>query len=173
MDDLAALQLADFVIAETTRAGVAPQSVQLEVTESRLMQKLTSVLDELIRLRLKRFRLSIDDFGSGQSSLVQLRDLPFDELKIDKSFTHNASHDTRLRAIFEGSLGIGRMLGMEVVAEGVEDSDDWHFVAAAGCAIAQGYLIGRPMAGGALAGWREKWKARVRQERLADLAAPE
>jgi EAL domain-containing protein (putative c-di-GMP-specific phosphodiesterase class I) len=64
------------------------------------------------------------------------------------------------------------MLGMEVVAEGVEDSDDWRFVSAAGCGIAQGYFIGRPMPGPAIAAWHEEWKARVRQENLAGFAAP-
>jgi EAL domain-containing protein (putative c-di-GMP-specific phosphodiesterase class I)/FixJ family two-component response regulator len=166
MDDLATMQLADFVIAETAASGVPPQLVQLEITESRLMSELTSVLDELIRLRLKRFRLSIDDFGSGHSSLVQLRDLPFDELKIDRSFTHNAAHDPRVRAIFEGSLGIGKLLGMEIVAEGVEDIDDWRFVVAAGCHIAQGYHIARPMPGWQLTSWLPEWKARVWQDAL-------
>ena len=166
MDDLTTMQLADFVIAETAASGVPPQLVQLEITESRLMSKLTHVLDELIRLRLKRFRLSIDDFGSGHSSLVQLRDLPFDELKIDRSFTHNAAHDPRVRAIFEGSLGIGKLLGMEIVAEGVEDGDDWGFLARSGCHIAQGYFIGRPMPGGQLVNWLQEWKARVWQDHL-------
>lgn len=166
MEDLATLQLADFVIAETAASGVPAQLIQLEITESRLMSELTRVLDELIRLRLKRFRLSVDDFGSGHSSLVQLRDLPFDELKIDRSFTHNASHDARVRAIFEGSLGIGKLLGMEVVAEGVEDSDDWGFLGATGCDIAQGYFIGRPMPGPQLQHWLQEWKARVWQDRL-------
>jgi EAL domain-containing protein (putative c-di-GMP-specific phosphodiesterase class I) len=171
MEDLATLQLADFVIAETAASGVPAQLVQLEITESRLMSELTRVLDELIRLRLKRFRLSVDDFGSGHSSLVQLRDLPFDELKIDRSFTHNAAHDARVRAIFEGSLGIGKLLGMEVVAEGVEDSDDWGFLAATGCDIAQGYFIGRPMPGPQLQHWLQEWKARVWQDQL--VARPE
>lgn len=166
MDDLSTLALADRMIARTTTDGVPPQYIQIEITESRLMSSVTSVLDQLIRLRLKRFRLSIDDFGSGHSSLVQLRDLPFDELKIDRSFTHNAAHDSRLRAIFEASLNLGRMLGMDVVAEGVEDRDDWDFLVEKGVHIAQGYFIGRPMPAPALQSWLLEWEARLWQDGL-------
>ncbi|MCB1998091.1 MAG: EAL domain-containing response regulator [Burkholderiaceae bacterium] len=166
MDDLATLALADRMIAKTEEGGVPPQFMQIEITESRLMKSVTSVLDQLIRLRLKRFRLSIDDFGSGHSSLVQLRDLPFDELKIDRSFTHNASHDARLRAIFAASLNLGRTLGMEVVAEGVEDRDDWDFLIETGVNIAQGYFIARPMPAAAMQGWLHEWEARLWQDGL-------
>ena len=77
---------------------------------------------------MKRFRLSIDDFGTGHSSLSQLRDIAFDELKIDRSFVHGALHDRTARAMYDASLGLGRKLGMEVVAEGVEDGDDWELL---------------------------------------------
>lgn len=166
MDDLSTLALADRMIARTSEVGVPPQYIQIEITESRLMRSVTSVLDQLIRLRLKRFRLSIDDFGQGHSSLAQLRDLPFDELKIDRSFTHNAAHDTRLRAIFEASLNLGRMLGMDVVAEGVEDRDDWDFLVEQGVNIAQGFFIGRPMPAHALQSWLHEWEARLWQDGL-------
>jgi EAL domain-containing protein (putative c-di-GMP-specific phosphodiesterase class I)/FixJ family two-component response regulator len=161
MDDLAALEFVDFVTAETAAAGVAPQSLILEVTESRLMQQLTPVLEVLTRLRLKRFRLSIDDFGTGHSSLVQLRDLPFDELKIDRSFTHGAAQDARLRALFTNSLNLAHELGLAVVAEGVEDASDWAFLRSCGCQFAQGYFIGRPMPAGSLPNWLADWQSRV------------
>lgn len=161
MDDLAALEFADFVAAETAAVGMPPQSVVLEVTESRLMQSLATSLDVLARLRLKRFRLSIDDFGTGHSSLAQLRDLPFDELKIDRSFTRGAWQDERLRAIFEASLSLANQLGMEVVAEGVEDADDWAFLRQTGCHLGQGYFIARPMPAAALPGWLEDWRRRM------------
>lgn len=162
MDDLAALEFADFVVAETVAVGVLPQAVVLEVTESRLMQSLATALDVLTRLRLKRFRLSIDDFGTGHSSLAQLRDLPFDELKIDRSFTRGAWQDERLRAIFEASLSLANQLGMEVVAEGVEDADDWAFLRQTGCHLGQGYFIARPMPATALPGWLEDWRRRMK-----------
>lgn len=167
MDDFAALEFADFVIAEAAAAGVPSRALMLEVTESRLMQGLTTALDVLTRLRLKRFNLSIDDFGTGHSSLAQLRDIPFDELKIDQSFTHRAWRDERLRAMFEASLELSRRLGMEAVAEGVEDADDWNFLRTVSCPVAQGYFIARPMPAANLPGWMEDWRRRVKEERLA------
>ncbi len=164
MDDIADLGFADYVYAETMRAGVMPESLVLEVTESRLMQKLTTSLDVLTRLSLKRFSLSIDDFGTGHSSLAQLRDLPFDELKIDQSFTHDAWQYPRLRALFDASLSLARELGIEVVAEGVEDAEDWVFLRSRNCDIAQGYYIARPMLASALQGWMKQWRERLRQE---------
>ena len=77
-----------------------------------------------------------------------------------------------MRAIFEGSLGIGKLLGMEIVAEGVEDGDDWGYVAAAGCQTAQGYYIARPMPGNQLTTWLSEWKARIWQEPLRSAAPP-
>lgn len=164
MDDIADLGFADYVNAETMRAGVMPESLVLEVTESRLMQKLTTSLDVLTRLSLKRFSLSIDDFGTGHSSLAQLRDLPFDELKIDQSFTHDAWQNPRLRSLFDASLSLARELGIEVVAEGVEDAEDWAFLRSRHCDIAQGYYIARPMPASALQGWMSQWRERLGQE---------
>ena len=128
MDNLSSVAFADFVAGAATAAGVAPQDIVLEVTESRLMLDQRAPLEVLTRLRLKRFRLSIDDFGTGHSSLTQLRDIPFDELKIDQSFVRGAWHDDTMRAIYDASLSLGKHLGMEVVAEGVEDRDDWDMV---------------------------------------------
>ncbi len=162
MDNLAAPSFADFVAAEAIAAGVAPAEIVLEVTESRLMADLRAPLEILTRLRLKRFRLSIDDFGTGHSSLAQLRDIPFDELKIDRGFVHGAHSDVTLRAIFESNLYLARQLGIEVVAEGVEDQADWDFLRNAGCDLAQGYFIARPMPAAELPGWIESWRARLR-----------
>ena len=116
------------------------------------------------RLRLKRFRLSIDDFGTGHSSLAQLRDIPFDELKIDQSFVHAAWADETLRAMYDASLGLARQLGIEAVAEGVEDRNDWDFLRRTGCDLAQGYFIARPMPAADFSGWIQVWEARVREE---------
>jgi EAL domain-containing protein (putative c-di-GMP-specific phosphodiesterase class I)/FixJ family two-component response regulator len=160
MDNLSSLEFADFVIGEAQQAGIAPQNVVLEVTESRLMLDQRAPLEVLTRLRLKRFRLSIDDFGTGHSSLTQLSDISFDELKIDHSFVHGASHDKTARAIYDASLGVGKQLGMTVVAEGVEDSDDWDLLKRTNCDVAQGYLIGRPMPAAAMEQWIACWPQR-------------
>ena len=166
MDNLSSFEFADFMITESVKAGVPPQSLLLEITESRLMQNMMVALDVLARLRLKRFRLSIDDFGTGHSSLAQLRDFPFDELKIDRGFTHRAWQDDRLKAIFEASLELAHHLKMQVVAEGVEDYDDWCYLSASGCETAQGYFIARPMPAEKLPVWLNDWQRRLERDSL-------
>ena len=158
MDNLGSLDFLDEVVGLAAKAGVPPQMVELEVTESRLMEDLRTPLEVLSRLRLKRFRLSIDDFGIGNSSLAQLRDLPFDELKIDQSFVHGACGNDKLRAMFDHSLGLAKQLGMSVVAEGVEDQADWDFVRKTACDIVQGYFIAKPMSAADLPGWIQSWQ---------------
>jgi EAL domain-containing protein (putative c-di-GMP-specific phosphodiesterase class I)/FixJ family two-component response regulator len=166
MDNLVSLNFPDFVAGLAAKAGVPSQQVVLEVTESRLMQDTPASLETLTRLRLKRFWVSIDDFGTGHSSLAQLRDIPFDELKIDQSFVHGAWANETLRAMYDASLGLARQLGMEVVAEGVEDRDDWDLLRNTGCDLAQGYFIARPMAAADLPGWIKVWQVRVGEELL-------
>ena len=162
MDNLADLDFADFVDGLAAAAGVSPKTVVLEVTESRFMNDLRAPLEILTRLRLRHFGLSIDDFGTGHSSLAQLRDIPFDELKVDKSFVHGAWADATLGAIYEASLGLAKQLNMSVVAEGVEDQADWDFLRRTGCPLAQGYFIAKPMPAADLPDWIERWQERVR-----------
>lgn len=159
MDNLTALEFPERVTAAAVAAGVASQSIVLEVTESQLMKDLRAPLEILTRLRMRRFRLSIDDFGTGHSSLAQLRDVPFDQLKIDQSFVHGASGNETMRAIFFASLGLAKELGMEVVAEGVEDQADWDFLRKTGCDLAQGYFIARPMPAEEVHLWVLGWRA--------------
>jgi EAL domain-containing protein (putative c-di-GMP-specific phosphodiesterase class I) len=121
------------------------------------MRQRSTILDVLSRLSLKRFGLSIDDFGTGHSSLAQLRDLPFNELKVDRGFVHGASRDATRRAICSASLTMAHQLQMKVVAEGIEDQDDWDFLAHLGCDIGQGYFIGRPMAAAGVLDWLNAW----------------
>jgi CheY-like chemotaxis protein len=97
--------------------GQQPEHLVLEITESRLMRDSRATLDILARLRLKGVNLSIDDFGTGHSSLTQLHFLPFNELKIDRGFVHHAWLDPTTRAIYDASLGVARQLGIESVAE--------------------------------------------------------
>lgn len=164
MDNLATLDFADYVATQAAASGIAPQDLVLEVTESRLMKDARAPLEILTRLRLKRFRLSIDDFGTGHSSLAQLCDIPFDELKIDQSFSHRAWADQTLRTMFNASLGLAQQLKIETVAEGIEDRADWDFLRQTGCDTAQGYFIARPMPAADLPGWIEAWQARIAEE---------
>lgn len=169
MDNLAALGFPDFVAGAASEAGFPASKLVLEVTESRLTKDRRALLEILARLRLKRIGLSIDDFGTGHSSLAQLRDFPFDELKVDRGFVHGACRDGLLRAIFAASRGMARQLDMRIVAEGVEDRADWDFLRACDCDLAQGYFIARPMPGAALLGWIPEWTARLRE---LDVAPP-
>ncbi|RFC36206.1 MAG: EAL domain, c-di-GMP-specific phosphodiesterase class I (or its enzymatically inactive variant) [Candidatus Nitrotoga sp. SPKER] len=162
MDSLTSLDFLDFVTGLTAKIGIPPQEIVLEVTESQLMGDARVPLEILTRLRLKRFRLSIDDFGTGHSSLAQLRDIPFNELKIDQGFVHRAWAVETLRAMYDASLALARQLGMEVVAEGVEDRDDWDLLFRTGCDLAQGAFISRPMLAADLPGWMKSWQERVR-----------
>ncbi len=160
MDDLSDMKFAEFAIEQVTLNKIPPQSIILEITEGQLMQDFATALQVLARLRLKRFRLSIDDFGTGNSSLAQLRDLPFDELKIDQSFTHNACADERLKAIFVASLEMAKRLNMESVAEGVEDHKDWTFLITTDVDVAQGYYISRPLPAEDISDWHSQWRIR-------------
>ena len=169
VDNLGNPEFADFVVSALAQAGVPPSGLVLEVTERRLMGDVRSALDVLARLRLKRIDLSIDDFGTGHSSLAQLRDLPFNELKIDRGFVHGACRDAQLAAILVASLDMAKNLGMHSVAEGIEDVEDWNFLRQCGCEIAQGYFIARPMPMVALADWLPEWEQRRRDMGLVKL----
>lgn len=161
MENLSDLNFPDSVAKALSDAGASHRSLVLEVTESRLMTNVISSLDILTRLRLKHIGLSIDDFGTGHSSLAQLRDIPFDELKVDRGFVHGAGRDASKHAILDASLAMAKQLGMTTVGEGVEDRADWDALRAAGCALAQGYFVARPMAAGAFPKWLEEWTVRV------------
>jgi EAL domain-containing protein (putative c-di-GMP-specific phosphodiesterase class I)/FixJ family two-component response regulator len=161
VEDLASLRFPDMVMEKIAEAGLDVSSVTLEVTESQLMKDRLSALDVLTRLRLKNLGLSIDDFGTGHSSLAQLRDVPFDELKVDRSFVRGAGQDVSLRAICTASIDMANQLGMRTVAEGVEDAEDWKFLQSAGVDLAQGYFIARPMPPQNLEAWMSIWERRV------------
>jgi EAL domain-containing protein (putative c-di-GMP-specific phosphodiesterase class I)/FixJ family two-component response regulator len=157
------LHAADFTrkVGELVRNScLSPQDLVLEVTESRIMAMSPTPLETLVRLRMQRFGLAIDDFGTGHSSLTQLRDVPFTELKIDRGFVHGARQNQLIRPMLEGSIGIAQRLGLQTVAEGVETEDDWTLLREIGCDIAQGYFIGRPMPGDSLKFWLADWLAK-------------
>ena len=138
-----------------------PKHVILEVTETAAMSDVARVLENLARLRMKGFGLSIDDYGTGYSSLQQLARIPFTELKIDQSFVMRALERDSCRAIIESSIDIARKLGLSVVAEGVETRGDWELLKSLGCDAAQGYFIARPMEAHKVAAWAAAWAAPV------------
>lgn len=160
MENLRAPDFAQRLATRVRHACSAPQDLTLEVTESRLMSPGPVPLETLVRLRMQRFGLSIDDFGTGHSSLAQLRDVPFTELKIDRGFVHGARHNQIIRPMLEGSIGIAKRLGMQAVAEGVETEEDWQLLREIGCDLAQGWFIGRPMTQDKLHPWLDHWESR-------------
>ena len=125
--------------------GVTPDQLCLEITETAMMQDPEHAKKLLQNLDSLGFRISIDDFGTGYSSLGYLKQLPLDELKIDKSFVLNMSHDENDASIVRATVGLAHDLGLEVVAEGVEDQGAQNELYRLGCEYIQGYHIGRPM----------------------------
>lgn len=125
--------------------GVVPNQVILEVTESALVKRLGIALGVLASLRLRGFRLSIDDYGTGFSSLQQVARIPFTELKIDRQFVHGAHERHNLQVILRSALDMANQLGLVTVAEGVETIGDWRLLQGFGCRLGQGWLIAKAM----------------------------
>ena len=131
----------------------APEHLQLEVSEDVVMADVERTVEVLKGLRRIGVTTALDDFGAGHSSLVHLRELHIDELKVDRSFVMRLVHDERDAAIVHSIVDLGRRLGMTVVAEGVEDEEAWTMLAGWGCDEVQGHLLGRPMTVGELGPW--------------------
>lgn len=156
--NLQRLDLPDWLLATASSLGVEPNRITIEVTESRLMENLADALEILTRLSLQGVNLSIDDFGTGYASMDQLRRIPFNELKIDRSFVSRAAHDTAAMAILESSVELGKKLGMSLVAEGVETRSQWQMVEKLGCHKVQGFYVSKAMNGSDMPGWVEVWE---------------
>lgn len=157
MDNLNRLDLPEVFDRIVRDAGVEPKNMVLELTESRLMENHTVALDIIARLRLKGFGLSIDDFGTGFSTMESLHKLPFTELKVDRAFVHGATRDEKSYAILASSVRLGRTFNLDIVAEGVETQVEWDMVAQAGCDVVQGYFVAKPMSADDFIQWNASW----------------
>jgi diguanylate cyclase (GGDEF)-like protein/PAS domain S-box-containing protein len=124
--------------------GLAPARLELEITETALVRDPVRALTALRRVKAMGVRIAMDDFGTGYSSLSNLRAFPFDKIKIDRSFIRAVDVNRETAAIMRAVLGLGRGLGLPVLAEGVETSAELAFLGAENCHEAQGYLLGRP-----------------------------
>ncbi|MFH6784462.1 MULTISPECIES: bifunctional diguanylate cyclase/phosphodiesterase [Methylobacterium] len=124
--------------------GLSPARLELEITETALIRDLPRALATLRRIKALGVRIAMDDFGTGYSSLSNLRAFPFDKIKIDASFTRSVDSSEQAATIVRTVLGLGRGLGLPVLAEGVETSAELAFLGAENCHEAQGYLLGRP-----------------------------
>ena len=127
------------------KAGIDARHVCLELTEGMMMNHAEQVIPVMRALRQRGFRISVDDFGMGYSSLSRLKDLPISSLKIDRSFVHGLPSGVQDRAIVQTIVDIGRNMGLEVIAEGVETQAQLDHLGKLGCCLVQGFLTGRPM----------------------------
>ena len=156
--NLSALSLHNHEIGDTVEKllekwQVPASRLVLEITESAIISHLTRASETLGRLHALGVRIAIDDFGTGYTSLAYLRKLPVNELKIDKSFVMNMLRINDDAVIVRTIIELAHNLGLQVVAEGVEDADTWHALRKLGCNVAQGYHMSRPIDPQALDSW--------------------
>ncbi len=148
-----------WLLSQCQGRGIAPSQIILEVTETASMNNPLALLENLTQFRIRGFQLSIDDFGVGYSSLVQLARLPFSELKIDQMFVKTLVDSEESRKIVTAVVGLGNSLGLTVVAEGVEDAWTLDFLRDIGCDTAQGFFIAEPKDKLAATAWKGfSWK---------------
>jgi diguanylate cyclase (GGDEF)-like protein/PAS domain S-box-containing protein len=150
------VEFPDQVAALLAHRSVAPDRLELEITESTMLEDPARTRAILERLSSMGIRLSIDDFGTGYSSLAYLKRLPVDEIKIDRSFVMNMVEDEDDATIVRSTIDLGRNLGLEVVAEGVETGPIWDRLTDLGCTVAQGYYLSRPLPADELTPWLER-----------------
>lgn len=141
-------------------AGVRPQQIEVEITESVAMRTFDTVCEKLRALRAMGVEVAIDDFGTGFSSLSYLRLLPADRLKIDRSFILEIGEVSDQQMIAEAVIQIAARVGMQVIAEGVETQQQADWILSHGCRQAQGYLFAKPMACAELLDWLGCWSER-------------
>lgn len=139
--------------------SVSMAALQVEVTETALMENLDRAIDVLARLQALGVKISLDDFGTGYSSLNYLSRLPIDKIKVDKSFVQRIEHDVASRAITEAVIALGRTLKLEVVAEGIESEETMHYLRCHGCSQAQGYHVCKPVTADAFETWFGAYRA--------------
>lgn len=158
---LGTMQIADHLTEIVRSQAVEPKHMVLELTETAAATDAAAALENLARLRMKGFGLSIDDYGTGYSSMQQLTRIAFTELKIDQSFVTNAARQDSARVMLESSLEMARKLNITSVAEGVETREGFDLLCHLHCDMAQGYFIARPMDASAYLDWVREWKQPV------------
>ena len=153
------LDFPDLVERMCRALDVPTDRLVLELTEG-ATQPLIKLMDTLTRFRIKGIGLAIDDFGTGYSSLMQLRQLPFTEVKIDRFFVEDATTSKDSRTIVKSIVDLAHGLGLSVTAEGVETADQLLLLRELGCDVAQGYLISTPLEPRQLKNWQEEFRRR-------------
>jgi len=155
------------VVDEALRAsGLAPQYLDLEITESVIISHPEKAVATLVKLKERGISITIDDFGTGYSSLSYLARLPIEAIKIDQRFVHGLEHTSNDVAITQAIIALSHSLGLRVIAEGVETRAQYAFLKNHGCESAQGFLIGRPLEEKDFLAW---WKAQQEETRSGEL----
>jgi predicted signal transduction protein with EAL and GGDEF domain len=151
-------ELVDTIKSVLKETGLAPERLELEVTESVLIKDTAAALDILNALKALGVSIAMDDFGTGYSSLGYLNSFPFDKLKIDRSFISSLEDQEKSRAIVRSVLSLGESLQMTITAEGVEKIEQVECLMREGCQQVQGYFFGRPVPARELTAFLRKWK---------------
>jgi diguanylate cyclase (GGDEF)-like protein len=162
--------LLDDISRAIAESGIMPGQLTLEVTETYLMQRNDEVRAQLLELKTLGVRLAIDDFGTGYSSLAYLREFPFDECKIDKSFVHGIGRNQQSEVLTSTIALLGEKLGLEVVAEGIETTAQHDFLREVGCPTGQGYLFAAPLGPEAAFAYLEGIKDKIPRRTFLALA---
>ncbi len=153
------LGLPDRIASQCLQNNVHPESLVIEVTETEAMRDVTRTMDVLLRMRLRNIGVSVDDFGTGHSSLRELQRMPFSEMKIDKSFVMGMVDHPDCAVIVKAIIDLGHNLGLRIIAEGVENEEIWSQLAARGCDFAQGIYMSPPIPPDAFERWLAGWNA--------------
>jgi len=161
LQSLTDLTLAEQITTVVASQNAEPRQIVLEITESAATTEVGPALENLARLHLRGFGLSIDDYGRGTSSIEKLARIPFAEMKIDQPLLLRACRHESARVVFESSLGMSRRLKMRTVAEGVETQAQWELLLELQCDAAQGDYIARPMSRVSYVEWLRDWTAGV------------
>ncbi|MCB1435449.1 MAG: EAL domain-containing protein, partial [Alphaproteobacteria bacterium] len=136
---------ADELLATVERYGLSPDQFELELTEGILVNNPTIAKRKLAHLKEAGFSLSLDDFGTGFSSIGYLRQFPFDVLKVDRSFVRDLGLNTTANALIQSLVSLGDALNLSVIAEGIENEDQLKLLRLVQCEFVQGFLISRPV----------------------------
>jgi EAL domain-containing protein (putative c-di-GMP-specific phosphodiesterase class I)/ActR/RegA family two-component response regulator len=154
------LTLPDRIAELCKQRGAPPEKLILEVTETEAMRDVTRTMDVLLRMRIRNIGVSIDDFGTGHSSLRELQRMPFSEMKIDKSFVLDLATNKDSAVIVNSIIDLAHNLGLKVIAEGIEDAKVWRILAEKGCDYGQGFFMGKPMPAAEFDQWLKNWRAK-------------
>jgi len=154
------LTLPDRITDLCKQNDIPPDKLILEVTETEAMRDVTRTMDVLLRMRIRNIGVSIDDFGTGHSSLRELQRMPFSEMKIDKSFVIEMANNKDCAVIVNSIIDLAHNLGLKVIAEGVEDVRIWRMLMEKGCDYAQGFYMGKPMPANEFDLWLKNWRSK-------------